>query len=237
MFLRWRDETIRPHGDVDQAAAVRRRVAEETSLYFRAAIAHRRAQPDGGLLSSLVTATIDGQPLTESELLGTSHLLLLAGLDTVTAALDCVVTHLARDPDRRRQLVEDETLIPAAIEELLRWETPVMIVTRTVKVAVEIGGVSLSPGEQVVLVLGAANVDQDEFGDPNIDLNRNLSRHVAFGGGNHLCLGAHLARLELRVALEELHRQIPEYRIVSDRQPNFSPAIRQADSLQLEWDR
>lgn len=112
-----------------------------------------------------------------------------------------------------------------------------MIVTRTVKVAVEIGGVALTPGEQVVLVRGAANVDQDEFGDPSIDFTRNLSRHVAFGGGNHLCLGAHLARLELRVALEELHRQIPEYRVASDRQPSFSPAIRQADFLQLEWDR
>ena len=237
-FLQWRDDTIRPAVAADDfhgAAAIRKRAAEETSEYFRAAIAHRREQPDAGLLSSLIVADIDGQPLTETEILGISHLLLLAGLDTVTAALDCLVTHLARHPDRRRQLVEDQGLIPAAVEEFLRWETPVMIVPRTVKQAVEIGGVGLSPGEHVVLVLGAANLDEDEFG-PVIDLNRNLNRHVAFGSGNHLCLGAHLARLELRIALEELHLRIPDYRIAYDRQPTFSPAIRQADSLQLEWD-
>jgi cytochrome P450 len=236
VFLQWRDNTIRPGGDFEEAAELRRQTAEETSQYFRSAFARHRELPEGGLLSGLVTATIDGKTLSETELLGISHLLLLAGLDTVTAALDCFVTHLASDPVRRRQLVEDESLIPSAVEELLRWETPVTVVMRTVKSKIELSGVELSPGELVVLVLGAANVDEEEFGDPGIDFKRTVGRHVAFGDGNHLCLGAHLARLELRIAIEELHRRIPEYRLAPGSAPIFSPAIRQVDHLRLEWD-
>jgi cytochrome P450 len=97
-------------------------------------------------------------------------------------------------------------------------------------------GVDLEPGDAVMLVLGAANVDESVFGDAGeVDFGRDMSRHVAFGGGNHRCLGAHLARLELRVALEEFHRRIPDYRIPDGEEVHFSPGIRQASRLPLVW--
>jgi cytochrome P450 len=239
MFLQWRDNTIRPDvapDDFEGAARIRQQTAHDISDYFRAAIAERRTNPDDGLFSHLVHGTIDGEPLTEAELLGIAHLMLLGGLDTVTATLDCMITYLARHPDRRRQLVDDPSLIPAAVEELLRWETPVMLVLRTVKQDVELGGVHLKAGSHVSLVLGAANQDEAEFGDEAVVFERDPNKHVAFGGSHHLCLGAHLARLELRVALEELHARIPDYRIADGADIHFSPGIRQANHLPLVWD-
>ncbi|TMM16897.1 MAG: cytochrome P450 [Actinobacteria bacterium] len=240
MFLRWRDNTIRPDvdpGDFEGAAAIRRQTGHEISDYFRQAIAERRSRPpDDSLLSQIVQFTIDGDELTETELLGMAHLLMLGGLDTVTATLDCMVTYLANHPERRRQLIDDPARIPAAIEELLRWETPVAVVPREVKQDVEVNGVQLHAGDPVTLVLGAANLDEEEFAETGVDFGRDPNRHVAFGSGNHLCLGAHLARLELRVALEELHARIPDYRVPEGVELNVSPGIRQADSLPLEWD-
>ena len=238
-FLRWRDNTIRPDvdpGDFEAADAIRAETAHEVSEYFREAIALKRAEPDDRLLSQIVHATIDGRHLIETELLGISHLLLLGGLDTVTATLDCMIVYLANHPDRRQMLVDDPSRIPAAIEELLRWETPVMIVPRKIKQDMELGGVALKEGDGVTLVLAAANLDDDEFADGEVDFGRTPNKHVAFGGGHHLCLGAHLARLELRVALEEFHARIPNYRIAPGAELKFSPGIRQAEHLQLEWD-
>jgi cytochrome P450 len=239
-FLRWRDNTIRPDvepSDYEGAMAIRRQTAHEISEYFRQAIAeHRSRPPDDRLLSQVVHFTIDGEELTESELLGIAHLLMLGGLDTVTATLDCMVANLATHPERRRQLVDDPARIPGAIEELMRWETPVTVLPRAVKQDVELSGVQLHAGDRITLVLGAANLDEEEFVETGVDFGRDPNRHVAFGSGNHLCLGAHLARLELRVALEELHARIPDYRIPEGVELNVSPGIRQADSLPLEWD-
>ncbi|HZJ27970.1 MAG TPA: cytochrome P450 [Acidimicrobiia bacterium] len=131
MFLQWRDDTIRPDvepGDLEGAQRIRAKAAHEISDYFRTAIANCRQAPDDTLLSTIVHSSIDGEPLSETELLGISHLLLLGGLDTVTATLDCMIEFLATHPDHRRQLVDDPGLIPAAVEELLRWLTPVMVV-------------------------------------------------------------------------------------------------------------
>jgi len=238
MFLQWRDDTIRPDvepGDFAGAQEIRARTAHAISEYFRAAIARCREAPDDSLLSTIVHATVDGRPLDEAELLGISHLLLLGGLDTVTATLDCMVTYLARHPEQRRQIVDDPSIIPSAVEELLRHLTPVMVVPRAVAQDVELRGVGLRAGDGVMLVIGAANGDEVEFGDGDVDLRRHPNRHVAFGGGHHLCLGAHLARLELRVALEELHARIPDYRIPEGVDVHFSPGIRQADPLPLEF--
>lgn len=239
-FLRWRDDSIRPDvepGDFEGAQAIRAKTAQEISEYFREYIARCRAAPDDdSLMSRIVHSSIDGRPLTEAELLGISHLLLLGGLDTVTATLDCMVVYLASHPEQRKVLVEDPSKLPAAIEELLRWLTPVMMIPRAIKQDVEMEGVQLLAGDSVMLAIGAANGDESEFPDPSVDFDRNPNRHVAFGGSNHSCLGAHLARLELRVTLEELHKRIPDYRIPEGVEIHFSPGIRQADHLPLEFD-
>jgi cytochrome P450 len=239
LFLRWRDESIRPEvepGDFDGAQRIRAQTAREISEYFRGAIARCKEEPSDSLLSRIVHSTIDGQPLDEAELLGMSHLLLLGGLDTVTATLDCMVAFLATHPGHRRQIVSDPSILPAAVEELLRWLTPVMVGPRSIKEDVEMGGVQLQAGDSVMLVIGAANGDESEFPEADVDFTRRPNRHVAFGGANHSCLGIHLARLELRVTLEELHRRIPDYRIPEGVEIHFSPGIRQAERLPLEFD-
>ncbi|MGH9080274.1 MAG: cytochrome P450 [Acidimicrobiales bacterium] len=237
-FLRWRDDSIRPPvepGDFEGAQRIRAETGHQISEYFRETITRCRRAPSDTLLSRIVHSTIDGKDLTEAELLGISHLLLLGGLDTVTATLDCMVNFLAGHPDNRHQLVDDPSLVPAAVEELLRWLTPVMVIPRSVKQDVTIGGVQLKAGDGVLLGIGAANGDESEFSDPTVDFGRHPNRHVAFGGSNHSCLGVHLARLELRVAIEELHRRIPDYRIPDGAEIHFSPGIRQADHLPIEF--
>jgi cytochrome P450 len=240
-FLQWRDNIIRPNvapEDLEGAAAIRAATGKDINTYFVDAIEVARTSSDGGLLAELVRADIEGRPLSLEELLGICHLMLLGGLDTVTATLDCMITFLARHPERRDELVTNPALVPGAVEELLRHETPVMVVPRIVKERFTAGGVELEPGELVTLVIGAANVDETEFGgDGDVDFRREPNRHMAFGGGHHLCLGAHLARLELRVALEEFHRRIPGYRIAEGTEVHFSPGIRQAHRLPLVWDR
>lgn len=237
-FLRWRDNTIRPDvepGDLDGAARIREETGHAITAYFADAIAAARAtNVTDALLSRLVHGTIEDRPLSQDELLGICHLMLLGGLDTVTATLDCMIADLARNPDRRDALVADPALVAAAIEELLRTETPVMLVPRVIAQDAELGGVRLEAGDHAVLLLGAGNIDDAEFADArSVDFAREANRHVAFGGGPHRCLGSHLARLELRVALEEFHRRIPDYSIPEGTELHYSPGIRQADHLPL----
>ena len=237
-FLQWRDETIRPDADsLEEAAEIRDRVGTKITEYFKTALADRRANPDDTLISRIAVGEVEGRELTEEERLGICHLLLLGGLDTVTATLDCMVLHLAREPEQRRAIVDDPSIVPAVVEELLRYETPVTMVIRIVKQDVELGGVQLRAGDHATLLIGASNVDPDQFLEPEVpDFARETNRHLAFGGGPHRCLGSHLARLELRVAIEELHRRIPDYRIADGAEVSVSPAIRQASRLPLVWD-
>jgi len=234
-FLRWRDDTIRPDAStMEEAQVIRERAGQAITAYFEQAIADRRANPDGRLLSMVVHGEVNGRPFTHAELLGACHLLLLGGLDTVTATLDCMITYLARHPERRRALCDDFSLVPNAVEELLRHQTPVMMVPRKVVQDVEIGGVQCKAGDSATLIIGAANVDPAEFdAADDVVLERDHNRHFAFGGGPHRCLGSHLARLELRVALEEFHKRIPEYDLAPGAEIHFSPGIRQAHVLPL----
>jgi cytochrome P450 len=236
-FLRWRDDTIRPAGrTVEEQDAKRVAAGQAIEAYFENAIEEKRAHPDDRLLSTIVHGEVDGRPFTHEELIGTTHLLLLGGLDTVTATLDCMIYYLANHPERRRALVEDPSLISPAIEELLRHQTPVMMVPRVVAQDYEMGGVEMKAGDGATLLIGAANVDSAEFEEAHeVLLERGANRHLAFGGGPHRCLGSHLARLELRVAIEEFHRRIPEYTIREGAEIHFSPGIRQADNLPLEF--
>lgn len=239
-FLQWRDNTVRPDvelGDFEGAARIREQTGHDITAYFETAIESKRKDPDDGLLSRLVHAEIEGRPLTREELLGTCHLLMLGGLDTVTATLDCSVAYLSHHPERRRELVEHPELTGAAVEELLRWETPVQMAARVVKQDASIGGVEVKAGDRAIILIGAADGDEREFADADtVSFTRQANRHVAFGGGPHRCLGSHLARLELRVALEEFHRRIPDYRIPAGTELVYSPGIRQTMGLPLEFE-
>ena len=240
-MLTWKDEIIRPGGGTlvgAEAAARRRAAGQEVYEYFGGVIDDRAASPGDDLISRFLTTETDGRTMTRDEMLDICYLFVLAGLDTVTSTLDCSLAFLAQHPDQRRRLADDPSSTAAVVEELLRIETPVMQILRVVAKPVELHGVAMSPGDTVVLMLGSANIDPGEFGDDaaTFDPGRPVNRHLAFGGGPHRCLGSHLARLELTVALEEWHRRIPDYELAPGAELTYSPGIREVGHLPLTFD-
>ncbi|HKJ24695.1 MAG TPA: cytochrome P450 [Myxococcota bacterium] len=238
-FLAIKDDIIRPHMktmDPDEMTKIREAAGKGIYAYFRDVIRERRAKPGVDLVSYLCEAEIDGEKLSDNEILDICFLMILAGLDTVTATLGCSIAYLASNPEQRERLVRDPALIPSAVEELLRWETPVTAVPRVVKQDVEIHGFTLKAGEMATLLIGASNLDDGEFEHADrVDFARARNRHIAFGSGPHRCLGSHLARLELEIALEEWHRRIPVYAIAPGELPRYSPGIREVQHLPLVW--
>lgn len=243
-FLEWKDGVIRPEGAInfDDRHAASAPIAQQIYEYFDRAIDDHIANPRDDVLSAMIATHFkaeDGaapKKLSREELLDICFLFLIAGLDTVTDSLDCFFVYLARNPEHRRQLTEQPDILPQAIEELLRWETPVPGVARVAMQDVEIGGCPISKGDRVSPLLGAANTDPAEFPDPElVDFTRNPNRHRAFGGGPHRCLGSHLARMELRVALREFHRRIPDYEIPAGTELQFTAALRSVEALPLTF--
>jgi cytochrome P450 len=238
-LLQLKDGIIRPHmrePDPEEAQKIRLATGKEIYAYFRDFIAVRRADPQDDLMTYLLTAELKGEKLSDNEVLDICFLMLLAGLDTVTATLGCNVAYLAANPAQRQSLVENKELLDGAVEELLRWETPVTGVPRVLKRDVTLHGVEMKEGELVTLLLGAANTDDGEFGDAeDVNFARERNRHLAFGAGAHRCLGSHLARMELRVGLEEWHRRIPDYAIKPGETPTYSSGIREVQYLPLVW--
>jgi len=240
-FLEMKDGVIRPAEVVGheyghaETEAYQQRSADAIYDYFEAEIASRSTAATGDdLLSHFLTVEVDGNRLTHEEILDICFLFLIAGLDTVAASLDCIFSYLAERPDARANIVAHPDSIPAMLEELLRWETPVMGCARVATRDVDIDGFAVSKGEQVMGLLGAANLDDAEF--PNageVDWHREVNRHLAFGGGIHRCLGSHLARVELRVALREWHRRIPDYCIKPGAELMYSPGIRTIESFPM----
>jgi cytochrome P450 len=232
-FLRMKDGIIRPPGDAEEQAAHRRATADEMYAYFNTVLDARTADPRDDILSGFLQV----DDLSREEILDICFLLMIAGLDTVTASLDCFFAYLAQHPSDRDQLVADPALVPNAIEELFRWETPVTGVPRIAVQDVELGGTAVKAGEQVMVLLGSANTDGTEFPDADrVDFGREVNRHLAFGGGVHRCLGSHLARLELRVALREFHARIPRYRLADGTVLEYTAGIRSLASLPLVWE-
>jgi cytochrome P450 len=233
-FLAMKDGIIRPAGDSDEQYEKRRTTAAEIYAYFEQILEERARHPRDDLLSGFLTAEIDGQRLSREDVEDICFLLMIAGLDTVTASLDCFFSYLARNAPARDRLVEDPALIPAAVEEMLRFETPVAGVPRVAVADAELAGVPIHAGDHVMIILGAANVDEAEFaGAMTVDFGRGTNRHLAFGGGIHRCLGSHLARQELRVALREFHARIPDYRLAPDADLRYTAGIRSLARLPL----
>ncbi len=194
----------------------RQRGAEGLINFFVAEVERRRTEPGDDLLSDLLHSEFDGRPLEESVVLGVAAIVLIAGVDTTWSAIGSSLWHLANHPDDRRRLVDDPDAWPLAIEELLRAYSPVTM-ARVVTDDVEFAGCPMKAGDKVLMNFPAANRDPVAFQDADrVVLDRQLNRHVAFGSGIHRCAGSNLARMELRVALEEWLRRIPEFRVAEE---------------------
>jgi cytochrome P450 len=220
----------RPGDTPEQANESRMQAAFQMFGYFGKVIAERRT---GGADLDDITSRVlrnkievDGRerPLTDEELARMFFLLLIAGLHTVQGSLAWAVLHLSQNPDQRKLLVEDPGLVPAAVEEVLRYEAAVSMGRRAVA-DTEIGGVVVREGDQLLVMLCSANRDATQFHEPDaMRIDRTPNRHLTFGSGPHRCLGSHLARIELRIALEELHRRIPDYALDPNEPPTVLPS-------------
>jgi cytochrome P450 len=223
----------RPMND-PETVAYRDSVAHELYDYFEDILDERAQGPKDDLLSHFLSAEVDGHRLTREDILDICFLFFIAGLDTVSASLECFFAYLAEHPDMRAQLVADPASIPRAVEELLRWESPVMLVSRVATKDAELAGCPVHAGDEIYAFVGSANTDDNEAPDADtVRLDRATNPHIAFGGGVHRCLGSHLARLELRTALRVWHARIPHYRIRPGHEFTYTIGIRAIDSFPM----
>ncbi len=236
-FIDLKDGIIRPPVRTpEERVAYTSEVGQRIYGVLQEAVDERLAERQDDFLSMFLDAEVEGHRLTSDDVLDIGYLFFLAGLDTVTASLDCMLSYLAQHPDHRRQLAEDPSLIPHAIEEMLRWESPVQGVVRVATKDTEISGCPVAKGRVVTVMLASANTDERTWDDPDtVDFGREGNRHLAFGGGAHRCLGSHLARMELRVALEEWHAAIPDYSLREGIVLQYSQGLRAVENLELVW--
>jgi len=201
----------------DEEVVTRGRVAQQAMLdYFSDLIPERRQTPRDDLLSLLIAAEEQGDRLSEGELLITCLLLFVAGHETTVNLIGNGLLALLNHPDELAKLRADPTLLPSAVEELLRYDSPVQRTGRITNTDVELDGRKIAKGSLVVTALGAANRDPAHFPDPDrLDITRRDNRHVAFGFGIHFCLGAPLARLEGQIAIGSLLRRMPGLRLAT----------------------
>ncbi len=205
--------------------------------YLADLAARRRAEPADDLMSALVAAEDDGDKLTEEELLMTAGLLFAAGFETTTNLLSNSAAALLQHPDQLALLRDDPDLAAPAVEELLRYDSPVQLLSRIAWEDTEIAGVPISGGDRLVAYTGAGNRDPERFPDPDrLDLTRPDNAPLSFGGGIHYCLGAPLARMEAQIALPALVRRFPKLALAGLPQRRDSLSIRGFETLRLSVD-
>jgi len=216
-LLRWSDDMLKSlNGDPESLAAAASAFGEY-DRYARAMITARRERRTDDLVSVLVHAEVDGAHLTDDEIVMESLLLLVGGDETTRHVTIGGMEQLLAQPDVKARLTADADLLPNAVEEMLRWVTPIKNMARTTTRAVELGGVRLPEGAKLVVLYESANFDDTQFDAPDVfDIERAPNDHLAFGFGAHFCLGASLARLELEVMFERLLRRLPELELATD---------------------
>lgn len=197
----------------ERAPQVLRSLGEMTA-YFQAAVAQQRMHPREGLIGALLTAEVDGDRLSEEEVVANTIVTMVGGQETTTNLIGNSILTLLRHPEELERLREDLSLLPPAVEELLRYESPSQHTARLAPEDVVLGGKLIGKRQAVIAVMGAANRDPERFAEPDrLDLGRQDNRHVAFAWAAHFCFGAPLARIEGQVALEAVLRRMPRLRL------------------------
>jgi cytochrome P450 len=213
---------------------------DELREHLAKRLAQRKNEPHrDDLIGQFLTFEVDGHKLTDDEIVNIMHMFTIAGLDTVTSSLSVQLAFLATHPKERAELVNDPSLWPTAIEELMRAESPVpQGGLRWAAEDLEINGVEVKKGQMIFLGWATGNVDPTVFENPlDIDLERKPNRHMSFAVGLHRCLGSHLARMEMRVALERFHERIPDYWVAPGKSITYrmTPGVRQAPDIPIAF--
>jgi len=226
-FLRWSDDMMNFLSSTTEQTDFQVSIDAFAAYadYMTSMITARKAEPTDDLVSVLVHAEVDGEKLADHEIINEVLLLLIGGDETTRHTLSGGTAQLLRNPEQHRRLVNDLTLLPNAIEEMLRWTAPVKNMARTMTADAEFHGTHLEQGEKIILLFESANFDEAVFGDPeNFRIDRYPNNHMAFGFGTHFCLGNQLARLELSMMQERLLQRIPDIRLASEEPLPLRPA-------------
>jgi cytochrome P450 family 142 subfamily A polypeptide 1 len=226
-LLEWSDGMVKALVGSDSADAIEAATVAYTAYreFAEEAIAHRRATPRDDLMSVLVHAEVDGDRLDDESIIAESLLILIGGDETTRHVITGGLHQLLAHPDQRDALAADRSLLPGAVEEMLRWVSPIRNMNRTVTRDVTYAGYDLAEGDNVILVYPSANRDESVFEDPfRFDIRRSPNEHVAFGFGSHFCLGNSLARLELSVMFDTLLDRLPDIELVEPGEPANRPA-------------
>jgi len=239
MFKAWAADIVAGLGQATLAARQQRGESSIQKLltYLSEIIAARRNEPRDDLISAMVTAQEENDALTDSELLATSNLLLIAGHETTTNLIGNGLLALLREPDELERLRTDDTLLPTGIEELLRYDGPVQATIRVAREDLEIDGNEIVAGSLLLVGVGAANHDPAVFDQPErLDVGRDPNPHLAFGFGAHFCLGAPLARLEAEVAFRALLERFPRLALETET-PRYrnNPVLRGLEALLVSY--
>jgi cytochrome P450 len=245
LLLTFKDGILRPGyregidpADTEQVNAINQSIVVQVYEYFQRLIDdRRRGAPRDDVMGQVIEGEVEGRRLTDEEILDACFLLLIAGLDTITNSLTLFYHQFANRPDLRAEIADNPAVIPSAVEELLRWETPTPQVYRVAVADDDLCGCPVRAGNYIVVDIGAANTDpsfQPDAGELHFD--REPNPHFSFTGGIHRCSGSHLARQELRIALAEWHRRIPDYHIKEGTELVWPPGLRSVENLVLEWE-
>ena len=226
-LLKWSDDLVCGLSSAADEAAVQALMGAFAGYqaFAMETIARRRAEPAGDLFSILANAEVDGHRMSDDEIVFETLLILIGGDETTRHTLSGGTDQLLRHPDQWERLVADSELVPGAVEEMLRWTSPVKNMARTVMRDNEFHGAELQQGEKMLLLFESANFDESVFGDPqNFRIDRAPNAHLAFGFGTHFCLGNQLARLELSTILRTILRRLPDLRLADESALPLRPA-------------
>jgi cytochrome P450 len=237
-FVEMKNRILFTEGPMEEREVAGRAAGDQMRVRLHELLEQRRREdsPRDDLIAAFMSLEVDGHRLSDDDIVNIMHLFTIAGLDTVTSSISLMIGWLAQHPEERRRVMADPTLVPAVVEELMRYESPVP--EGGLRFAIEdfeVNGVPVKKGDMVFLCWAGGNLDPAAFDDPmTVNFDREANRHIGFAAGRHRCLGSHLARLELRCAIDQWHRRVSDYEIAPGEEPEYKyDGVRHASYLPI----